>query len=95
MTDRPEKIWAYLYSGARKKGQFLTSNTPVYGSTEYTRSDIAWNEAMEQLTEKGIGEAAVAAAFAALPPDAYGTIGAGEMERVILAAIRAMKREPK
>lgn len=30
------------------------------------------------------------AAFAALPPDAHGTIGVGEMERVLRAALRAL-----
>lgn len=36
---------------------------------------------------------AVKAAFAALPPDASGTIGVGEMYRVIGAAIRALLPE--
>lgn len=36
-------------------------------------------------------KAMVDAAFNALPPDAHGTIGAGEMERVLDAALRALK----
>lgn len=35
-------------------------------------------------------ERAVDAAFAALPQDAYGTIGAGEMYRVLVAALRVL-----
>lgn len=38
-----------------------------------------------------ITEAAVDAAYKALPPDAHGTIGSGEMERVLEAAFCALK----
>ena len=37
-----------------------------------------------------LGRSSIDAAFSALPPDAYGTIAEGEMERVLLAALRAI-----
>ena len=39
-------------------------------------------------------EAAVDAAYKALPPDAHGTIGSGEMERVLEAAFCAQLGRP-
>lgn len=42
------------------------------------------------LLRKGVGREAIDAAFKSLPADAYGTIAEGEMERVILAALRAL-----
>jgi len=42
-----------------------------------------------------ITPAAIQAAFAALPPDAAGTIAQGEMERVLEAALRAMRRDDR
>lgn len=99
MTDMPEKIWAYRYSGARKKGQLLTSNIPGYGSTEYARSGIEWNEALEaaimEADEKENYWSAVAYDkrqagkddnFACASASAYAHMG---------QTLRAMKREPK
>lgn len=86
MTHMPEKIWAYRYSGARKKGQFLTSNTPVYGSTEYIRSGIERNEALEAAA-KDMEFLARAEEEANNPRDA-------ELLYYAAKHIRAMKREP-
>lgn len=97
MTDMPEKIWAYLYTGERNKGQFHTSPIPGYGSTEYTRSDIAWNEALEAAAEEAEGYADVYADFAihGLPDNARNREAMEAAATRIAAAIRAMKREPK
>lgn len=42
--------------------------------------------------ENGLGKEVIDAAFKQLPADAHGTIGDGEMERIILAAIKELLR---
>lgn len=49
MADAPERIWAFLYTGSRVKGEFQT--TSISWGTEYVRADIAASQLAEARAE--------------------------------------------
>lgn len=63
-----------------------------YGAT--ARTALAAAPAPQPTPDVAISRAMIDAAYKALPPDACGTIAEGEMERVLMAALRAAAPQP-